>query len=229
LLFAVLPRVGWAAEYEAVDEEDLAKRAGTGPPRKTLAERIPAVSGRVFGKQGRVELSPAVGMSLNDPFFNQVIGSVGLSYHVFEQLWFGASADFYGSFETTVPVTGGGSIDPPAYNHPVYAARLEVGWAPIYGKLSLFAESVFHFDTYLALGAGILGPSESDATLEGSVALGQHFFLSEWIALRLELRDQMFMLARAPSKDKEKKLQNLLTVSVGVCLYFPTTFEREAL
>ena len=33
------------------------------------------------------------------------------------------------------------------FNGPVYAGRLEVIWSPIYGKVNLFAEEVFHFDT----------------------------------------------------------------------------------
>ena len=48
-------------------------------------------------------------------------------------------------------VSGGGNPPTPDYNRPSYAARLDVSWAPLYGKLSLMAETVLHFDTYVTL------------------------------------------------------------------------------
>jgi outer membrane beta-barrel protein len=230
LVVALAPLSAEAVEYEQVDEQELREgRAGEGPARKTLAERIPAVTGRLFVKQGRFELAPSVGLSLNDPFYDHVVLSAAANFHVLEWLFIGASADFYLSPERSITVVGGGSTERPSYNAPVYAARLEIGWAPIYGKLSLLAEKVLHFDTYVAVGAGVIGPSETDATVGFSIAIGQHYFLSEWLAVRLDIRDQIFELARAPSVNEDKAIQNLFTVSLGFCFYIPPTFEREAL
>ncbi len=230
LAVVLAPQSAGATEYEQVDEDELREqRAGAGPERKTLAERIPAVTGRLFGKQGRFELVPAVGMSLNDPFYDHIVVSAAGNFHVLESMFIGASADFYVSPSSTITVAGGGNPEPPEYNRPVYAARLEVGWAPIYGKLSLLAETVLHFDTYIALGGGVVGQSEGGAVFGASVAIGQHYFLSEWMALRLDIRDQIFSMARAPTVTEDAKIQNLLTVSLGVCFYIPPTFERETL
>ena len=99
-----MPVGAGAAEYEAVEEEDLGQRAGAGPARKTLAERIPAVTGRVFAKSGRLELAPALGVALNDPFYDHVILSGGAAYHVLEWLWIGLSGDFYLSPESAIVV-----------------------------------------------------------------------------------------------------------------------------
>lgn len=229
LAMAVTPQLASAAEYEQVDEDELREqRAGTEPDRrKTLAERIPAVTGRMFAKKGRFELAPGVGLSLNDPFYDHIVVSAAGNFHVLETLFIGASADFYVSPSKTITVTGGGNPTAPDYNKPVYAARLEVGWAPIYGKLSLLAETVLHFDTYIAAGGGVIGQKEGGAAFGGSIAIGQHYFLNEWMALRLDIRDQIFSLAR--TAQLESKIQNLLTVSVGVCFYIPPTFQREAL
>ncbi|OGR10508.1 MAG: hypothetical protein A2341_09480 [Deltaproteobacteria bacterium RIFOXYB12_FULL_58_9] len=227
ILSLALPVNAWAAEDEAVQEEDLGGRAGAGSERKTLAERIPAVTGRVFAKSGRLELSPGFGLSLNDPFYDHIVASGAVAYHVTEWLWIGGSADFYISPSSTIAVA---NRDPEQfdYNRPVYTARLEVGWSPIYGKLSLLAEQVFHFDTYVSAGVGVVGPSETDATLAGTFAIGEHFFINEWMAFKLELRDQIFGLARAPAKNKDKELQNFLSATLGVCFYLPPTFEVEA-
>ncbi len=229
LIGLVLLAPGWSAaqELEEAGEEDV--RAGSEPPRRTLAERIPAVSGRLFVKRGRAELMPAVGLSLNDPFFNHILVTGSASYHVLESLWVGAGANFFGSLSSAVPVAGGGAADRPTYNHPVWAGHLEVGWAPIYGKLSLLAEAVFHFDAYVAGGVGVVGPSDGSPAFGGTLAVGQRYFINEWMALRLELRDQVFPLSRIPSINPDKNLQHMLSATVGVSFFVPPTFEREKL
>ncbi|MBI3178249.1 MAG: hypothetical protein HYZ27_01225, partial [Deltaproteobacteria bacterium] len=144
--------VAWPAraqeesEAEAAEAEDV-RRTGE-EKAKTLAERVPAVTRRVFGKSGRLEVTPAFGLSLNDPFFDHYLLSGTLAFHVLESLWVGAAGDFYLSSENEPPVVGGGAGSP-EYNRPAFGGRLGVGWAPFYGKLSLFAGTVLHFDTYL--------------------------------------------------------------------------------
>jgi outer membrane beta-barrel protein len=228
LSVALAPASLAAQEIEEAGEEDVARPTDQAP-RKTLAERIPAVSGRVFAKRGRVELVPMIGLSLNDPFFDHVVVSGAVAYHVLEPLFVAVSADFFGSIASNIAVAGGGQPDRPEYVRPVYAARLEAGWSPIYGKLSLFAEGVFHFDTYISAGAGVVGPSDGSPALAGTVAVGEHFFFNEWMALRLELRDQIFKLARLTAAGTDANLQNLLSVSLGVSFFVPPTFERETL
>ena len=222
-----LPAAALAQDYEEGGDEEV--RAGSEPPRRTLAERIPAVSGRLFIKRGRAELIPTVGLSLNDPFFDHILISGAANYHVLESLWVGVGADLYGSISSAVPVAGGGSARPPRFNHPIWAGHLEVGWAPVYGKLSLLAEGVFHFDAYVAVGAGVIGPSDGSPAFGGTVAVGQRYFLNEWMAIKLELRDQIFPMARIPSINDEQSWQNLMSATLGVCFFVPPTFEREKL
>lgn len=225
-MLAASPRLAVAADEEAGGEQE--EVSTSEPARRTLAERIPAVSARVFAKQGRLELYPAIGMSLDDAFFNQAIGSVGLAYHVLESLSIGVAGDYLLAFNRRTPIAGGAHPPRPEYNRPTYLARLELGWAPLYGKLSLLAERVLHFDTYVAVGGGIVGPSITAATMAGTVAIGQRYFLTPWAALRIELRDQLFMMARNPEADDTEKLQSLLSASVALCFYLPPSFERAA-
>lgn len=197
-------------------------------PRRTLAERIPAVTRRYFVKAGRLELFPAVGMSLNDPFYDHIVLRGGLAYHVLESISVGLSADYYLSLASPVPVAPIQGTQP-SINRPVYGARIEVSWAPLYGKLSLLAEYVLHLDTFISLGAGIVGPSDTQPVVAGSVAIGQHLFLDEWIALRIEFRDQIFAMDRLPDSGKKSSTQNLLSTSLAVCFFLPTEVVRESL
>ncbi|MBI5512054.1 MAG: outer membrane beta-barrel domain-containing protein [Deltaproteobacteria bacterium] len=228
VLFAA-PRVR-AEDEEAVEEEETqAKAPSAAVEPKTLAERIPSVTARVFAKRGRMELTPAVGLSANDPFFRHILLSGRAAYHVAEWLWVEAGGDFYGSMQTAVPVVGAGAVAKVGYNRPVYDVDLAVGFAPLYGKLSLMAEKVIHFDTYVTVGAGAVGPAEGSMSLAGSAAVGQRYFVSEWLALRLEVRDLAFMMARAPSVSTDQKLQNVLSFSLGLSFFVPSTFEHEKL
>ena len=203
-----------SADAEAENKAKHTEHAG-----KTLAERIPPVTRRVFVKTGRFQLTPAVGLSLNDPFFKNYIIQGGLAYHVSEMFAVGLQGEYYASSADVVNVTGGSGSA--AFNHPKYAARLEVIWSPIYGKLNLFAEEVFHFDTFLSAGAGYVG-LDTDSSVAGTIAIGQHFFVSEWGAIRWDLRDQIFSMDVRPGGGSGKHLQNLLTFNVGFAFYLPT-------
>lgn len=196
------------------------------PVRKTLAERIPAVTGRFFLKGGRLEVTPLVGMSMNDPFYQHFTVGASVGFHILEELSVSVAGEWYGSVNTHVVVTGGGQAVR-RYNRPTYAARGDLTWAPIYGKISLMAESVLHFDTYFSASAGVVGPLRTDPEFAWGGALGQHYFLNEWLALRLEVRAQFWEMARQPSRDPTRSLQALVTGMAGVSFFLPTEFERE--
>jgi outer membrane beta-barrel protein len=218
-----------AAEESAGEEEEESTNESA-PVGKTLAERIPSVTHRVFMKKGRVELFPAIGGSLNDPFFNNLTLSGGLTFHVLESFGIGVNGDYFLALKSKVPIAGGGGLVKPQVNRPVYAARLELTWAPLYGKISVLAEKVLHFDFYAIGGAGVVAGSKSSPTVAGIVGLGQHYFFNDWMALKIELRDQFFAMSReALTPTKDKHLQGLLSASVGVCFYLPSEIEREAL
>jgi outer membrane beta-barrel protein len=204
-----------SADAEAENKNNRGDHAG-----KTLAERIPPVTRRVFVKKGRVELTPALGMSLDDPFHKDYVFQGGAAYHINEMFAVGVQGEYYASSKDAVDVSGGtGNSD---FNHPKYAARLELIWSPIYGKLNLFAEEVFHFDTFVSAGAGYMG-LDTDSTVAGTVAIGQHFFVSEWAAIRWDLRDQIFSMDVHPGGGPGKHLQNLLTFNLGFAFYLPTS------
>jgi outer membrane beta-barrel protein len=149
-------------------------------------------------------------------------------FHVLEELSIGVSGEWLAAFETSVPVTGGEQTTR-RYNHPVFGARLDVSWAPLYGKLSLMAESVLHFDSYITASGGVLGPSRDNPEFCWGGAVGQRYFVNEWIAVRWEVRTQFFELKRQPARDNSKSLQIMLTGALGVSFFLPTEVEREKL
>jgi len=217
----------WAKDDDEVAEERAEPVPGHGTPRTTLADRIPSVTHRAFSNAGRVELVPLLGLSLSDPFYRYVMPGAAIHYAINEAFSVGASLEYYAGFATSINVAGGTAIAQPAFNRPNYAARLEVAWSPLYGKISWLAESIMHFDTYLSAGAGIVGPKTGNASLAGTVALGQHYFFNNWMALRVEVREQFYNLVRDSAVNPASALQSLLSASVGLCFYFPQETEQE--
>ncbi len=213
--------------YAQADDENLSadaeaeQKAGKGGEShgRTLAERIPSVTRRVFSKKGRVELTPAVGLALDDPFNDNYIFQGGIAYHISESFAVGAQGEYYASSNSAPDVSGGGGGGGLDFNHPVYAARLELIWSPIYGKVNLFAEEVFHFDTFISAGAGYVGLDQDGGSVAGTIAIGQHYFLNDWLALRWDLRDQIFSMDVNPAGGPGKHVQNLLTFNLGLAFY----------
>lgn len=214
------------AHAQEEEDEGFEQRTTT---RRTLAERIPAVTGRVFGKAGRLEIAPQFGLTLNDPFYQHFTGGVAVGFHILEELSISVSGEGYLSVETTPAVSGGPRPTRNRPNRPTYAARADITWAPIYGKLSLMAESVLHFDTYLSASAGVVGPLRTDPEFAWGGALGQHYFINEWLALRLEVRVQFWEMAKQPNRDPTRTLQVLVGGTVGLSFFLPSDFERESL
>jgi outer membrane beta-barrel protein len=77
-------------------------------------------------------------------------------------------------------------------------------WTPIYGKINAFGEVVLHYDLFVLAGAGVTS-DEIEITNAAGVStfttkvfpatdfsLGQRFYLSRRIALRVELRPYIF-------------------------------------
>lgn len=228
LLLLVLAANAFAARIASAKggDDELADEETAAPvveevKRQTLADRIPSVTSRVVTKVGRTAVTPVVGLSLNDPFYKNVLLGASLSYYPLESLALTASGEYLVGIESELAVSGGLAPARPEYVRPAYAGRLEVAWAPVYGKVNLMAEGVVHFDTYVALGGGVVGPSEGDPAVAASMALGQHYFVSDWVALRVELRDQVFSFARNPLLDPTKELQNFFSFTMGLAFFLP--------
>lgn len=212
--------------------------------------KIKPISGQLYRKAGRFELTPLAQLSVNDAFFTKYFGGLKATYHLTE-FW-----SVGGSFAGGAAARTGSAVVCPANQgcHPASAAELyqvpgrlravaglEVAWAPIYGKLNVLAERVAHFDLSLSLGADLVAHDEvlssldaaaagarpaTTQTVGGHVGLGARLFLGEAVALRLEFRDLVYRVTvpnRAGSGQGAADLQNQLFTEVGVSVFFPFT------
>lgn len=232
--------LGQSAEQEAGDISEVDKDA-LGP----LRERIRPVSGQVFLKKGRFELSPSATLSIKDAFYSKYILGASATYHVTETM--AASLRFGYSFAAIAgavqictseglrrgcrPPTAE-ELDGRAPGQINLVGGVDFQWAPIYGKISLLSETFAHFDMYGVLGAAMVqyrGPSsvgalasEARTTVGGNLGIGFRFFLNRWITLRTEVRDLIYVEAVQPLP--ATSLRNQILFELGVSFFFPSTF-----
>lgn len=204
--------------------------------------KVPPISGQLYPKRGRVELTAGASLSVNDPFYAKTFGSLKLTWHVTEFLSAGIHAA--GGMASA---TGSTTICPANQGcHPAdevqlrqvpgkiqWLAGAEGAFAPVYGKLNLLAEMPVHFDLAVLGGldmvsyqkvvdAGIaaLGPPGNGSSWGGHVGLGMRFFFAGFMGLRLEVRDYLYAVQVGSTGSH---LQSQLFVDLGLSLFFPTS------
>ena len=203
--------------------------------------RIPPVSGQLFTKTGRLELTPTASLSLNDAFFSKYFFGLKAGYH-FSDMW-SVHGSVAGGF---AEATGSTAVCPGNQGcHAATQAQLnqvagdlktivgaEMAFSPIYGKLNAFAEQVIHFDLSLIAGAdwirhrAVISAVEANAgvepdirnTLGGHVGIGTRVFFSQSLAIRLEVKDYLYTVPVQGSST----LQNQLFTELGLSWFIPS-------
>jgi len=224
------------AQAEARADEARAKEVQA-PANLDLDERIKPVSGRMFSKDGRHELSPTLGMSIGDAFFSKYLVGLRYAYHLDEKWSVGLNGMYAAASTPSGAVTrcdsSGQNCELPTKDDLVrtpgdmgFVGSVDVSWAPLYGKVSLLAQKVLHFDTYGVIGAGLVeskiapvGSSTVESQMQPALHLGigQRYFISKNATLRFEIRDVLYQLeVQGKTAAREKDLQNQLLFTIGL-------------
>lgn len=203
-----------------------------------LADRIQAVERKVFLKRRRFEVHPYVGMDLNDAFFQHFFAGAGVAYHLEDsfalELRGGAAiAEIQKGSVRFVRLATGSLLEgaPSLLAH----ADLDATWAPIYGKISLFGESILHFDTFITAGGGIFATQRGERATPGAAleevtnvnpavnfGIGQRYYINEWLVFRFDVRNYTFIETGAQSD-----LQNVTVLGLAISGFFPMSFAYE--
>lgn len=213
-----------------------------------FAGRIPPISGQLFRKAGRLEVTASGDLSLNDAFFRKYFGGLEIGYHLTEAWSLSLSAaggltTRSGSAVVCDPTAGCARADEQMLQQVPGRIRalggIGVAWAPVYGKLNVLAEKVAHFDLALLAGLDAVAHDEvlsrADAErLQASggspklttasgfhVGLGARLFISESLAARLVVKDLVYAV-KVPNNGAANDWQNQLFTEIGLSFFFPT-------
>jgi outer membrane beta-barrel protein len=203
--------------------------------------KVKPVSGQLYTKAGKLELTiPTATISLNDAFFSKYMAGAKLGYHFTDSFSIAATgvigfANPTGS--TSVCRANQGCRE--ALNSELYQVPGKINWitgaelafAPVYGKLNLFAEKAIHFDLSIMAGADLVsyrdvlsaaaanagGVPGNASSIGGHLGIGARVFFARFMAVQLELKDVLYSVPHLSSG----KLQTQLLANVGLSFFIP--------
>jgi outer membrane beta-barrel protein len=211
LLVCVVPRTAAAqCVDEALREQLVGKRAYRG------------VVPRLFKKALRHELSAMGGWYAADLADGAPIYGGAYTFHFTEDLGLEAS---YFRTQQSYEILGSviqrqqglvGLVE--AEEGPMQLFLGHLVWSLAYGKVRWLGGGISRFDFYLSLGAGATDEPGSQG-LTGSGGFGLKFYLLEWLAFRLDVRDHVRSQKRVQLGID--KVVNDVSVMGGLSVFFP--------
>jgi outer membrane beta-barrel protein len=209
LLSALASFLPAAAQAQCVDE---AIRDELNARRKYRG-----VQKRLFQKAGRHELSAMGGLYAADLLSSSYLLQGAYSYHFTEDLGLEAAFAYTRADSELVRIVEEDtSFTALRLDTPVYIYQGHLLWSIAYGKLRWFNGSISRFDFNLALGGGVTD-NQSAEGLMLSGGLGMKLYMTQWLALRVDLRDQVM----GQELLGQSEIVNNLAATLGVSIFLP--------
>lgn len=198
------------------------------PNADGVVDRVKAVPRRDLLKRRRLELSPHTGVSLNDPYFVHLEFGGTLVFYPHDNFGIGIGADYFYAHPRTTNVDAvrlGLTSVLATFDLPVLMAHLDFYWLPIYGKVSVFNSWIVNFDLYASAGVGVATAFGTHTPMEANIAIGSHYALTQWLAIRAEVREHMFVDTQVANNIPRSSVQSYTMFLLGVSFFVPPTFE----
>jgi outer membrane beta-barrel protein len=154
--------------------------------------QLGVVQNRLYSKANKFHLGVMFGRSMNDPFLSTSLvgGNAGYSFNEFWALsLIGWSYNAKASNALKVLRAGGkeaNTIDTDWYG------GAEVTGSFLYGKLSLLGRKIVYYDMHVSAGSGVTRTENDDASTSFSVGIGQRFYITKWLSLKMDYRFQTY-------------------------------------
>ena len=200
--------------------------------RSDFGDTVHVIQPKPVLQQGRLNVTPRLGMTINDPLYRNFNIAIHGNFHISERLFLGAFFQWYdfgdvlgGPTETYRQLNAetGATADGPFLN---WAGGAEVGFVPLFGKFALFNRGIMFYDVSLTAGGGYTDSSTLSAQAASfggpaaTVSISARAFLNEWMAINVELRDIIYNLF-----EDARSTSHGVTVGLGMSFYFPMSFE----
>ena len=182
-------------------------------------DKIPTVSGRLFQKQSRVELTLWTENVVDNPFHYQFPVGLGLGYHLSESWSLGLRSSYWLSLARG-PMASPGNVPEPEISRGLYEGYGELVWAPVYGKWSFLSKLFVHFDAHIKLGGGVVGTQDGDLSPLITFAIGQRYRLTDWFLLSVEVRERVMRLEPVPGAEIGPAWEYFLSLGLGASFMF---------
>ncbi len=185
-------------------------------------EDVKVVQKQLYGKEGMKEISLHAGLMPFDAF--SITPKFEGSYGMFmsdSMGWEVAIGGGYGFTNANYRHLEDFGTIPDAYRY-LGSVIGDVQWAPVYAKMAVNGNKLFHYDVYTLGGGGL---TVERAFMEDkswsfaptiSAGIGSRIFFSDGTILRIQLRDDFLLQKRAKTVETQGLyLKQNLTLSVG--------------
>jgi outer membrane beta-barrel protein len=201
-------------------------------PKYGSPASLPPVTAQLFQIGGTLEVEPMFAFSIGDPFWRTLGLGIRVEHH-FDERW-SISTHVLGGMSllaAPVQVCSDSCSDPAAAKLRSTPGKLQlltgvaVGWAPVYGKLSLFGERTLHFDAYVSLGPELVreliapdaaSPETGRWALGGRVSIGERLFFGNRFMMRVAASELVYSGRVRGISELERKL----SIEMGVAWLF---------
>ena len=176
------------AEQIELPEEELARESVL-----PVFEKTTAVLNRNVETKKRFQLGLGAGLEVNEPFYNDLIYGLFGAYHFNDihglnvqfQMW-GQGLSSYGS-----QIKSEQGLDPARASQPQWAVIGNYEFIAYYGKISLSKQAVMNLNLFA--NAGFMYMNIEDRSTVGlNLGLGQTFFFTKNMGLRVDLKTLLF-------------------------------------
>lgn len=205
-----------------VNKEDL-------PPGErdiTQEDRVKSVQRKLYLKRGRLEISPYVMVTVNDPYYSKFGGAVRLAFYPADALAIALRGSLMQVFPTDDVRTAKRDFHAKIFfSEPQWSVMADFEWSAMYGKVSFF-NSILHLDAYVLGGAGVvrtLTNGAPDATTPVNagfdLGLGVHFVAKDFFAVNVALVNTTYV--DQPVGTTKGSAQNIMAIFAGISLFIP--------
>lgn len=172
---------------------------------------------REFVRQNRHELTAFGGYYVSDLYDGTFVVGGMYTFHVTEDVAIEANAA-YSRVRSPVGkrLEQDRGITLLPKDDRVILAFTNVVWSPFHGKFNFFTNLVVHFDLYGVAGVGIIDNSTSFG-VAGQLGLGARLLFGRAVALRVDLRDNIFRTQILTTRT----YQNDISLTLGLSLFLP--------
>jgi outer membrane beta-barrel protein len=193
----------------------------------TQEDRVKSVQRKLYMKRGRLELSPAIAINVNDPYYTKWGGELRAAFYPADTLALALRFALLDTERTDDVVTAKANLSSMIYfSAPYWTATADAEWSPLYGKVAIF-NSILHFDGYLVAGAGVAytqttsdpNPVRSGVKPAFDLGIGLRFVTTDWLAINAGLVNTSYV--DTPVGTTKASLQNVMLVHLGVSIFFP--------
>jgi len=230
-------------------------KAGAQPEEKLGEKRVSwqdivVVVRKPFLKNGRIELLPTWGVTMNDNIIQHVQFNGQLNYYLTDVLAVGVEGGlFVKNLREPFDLVARQARRLPTVNKYNYAAALNFHYVPVYGKFAIFDRKIIHWETFFTAGVGFTQsevlPRDpaylpfKNFLITPNVGASMRFFITRFLTVNVGIRDYVFVdkfepVGRGPGmfesaadakENADSSIINNVVFQAGLSFWFPMGFE----